>query len=187
MLTKLSLMIQKIVSKEASRFTLNGILITNKETVATDSHRLTRVKHLFVQDKMDRHVVLKATDAISLSKMAGKEPIEVMGATAADISFRTRASNTTFEPLEGSFPDYLRVIPSKTEDHICIIFNPKMMQGLMEIHGAADDCVRMYVHPRNPNNNAIILESAREDGQDVQSLLMPVRDADGYKARRYSV
>ncbi len=114
MLTKLSLMIQKIVSKEASRFTLNGIFITNKETVATDSHRLTRVKHLFVQDKMDRHVVLKATDAVSLSKMAGKEPIEVIGATAADISFRTRASNTTFEPLEGRFPDYLRVIPSKT-------------------------------------------------------------------------
>lgn len=187
MLTKLSLMIQKIVSKEVSRFTLNGIFITDKECVVTDSHRLTRVKHLSVQDKMDRHVVLKAADAVSLSKMAGKEPIEVMGSTASDISFRAGASKTTFEPLEGRFPDYLRVIPSKTEDHICIIFNPKMMQGLMEIHGAADDCVRMYVHPHNPNNNAIILESAREDGQDVQSLLMPVRDADGYKARRYSV
>lgn len=187
MLTKLSLMIQKIVSKEASRFTLNGILITDKECVATDSHRLTRVKHLSVQDKMDRHVVLKATDAVSLSKMAGKEPIEVMESNASDISFRAGASKTTFEPLEGRFPDYLRVIPSKTGDHICITFNPKMMNDLMEIHGAADDCVRMYVHPHNPNNNAIILESAREDGQDVQSLLMPVREAAGYQARRYSV
>lgn len=186
MLTKLSLMIQKIVSKEASRFTLNGIFITNKETVATDSHRLTRVKHLSVQD-MDRHVVLKAADAVSLSKMAGKETIEVVEATESEISFRAGASKTTFEPLEGRFPEYLRVIPAKTDDHICIVFNPKMMKDLMEIHGAADDCVRMYVHLLNPNNNAIILESAREDGQDVQSLLMPRREADGYKARRYSV
>lgn len=187
MLTKLSLMIQKIVSKEASRFTLNGIFITDKECVVTDSHRLTRVKHLSVQDKMDRHVVLKATDAVSLSKMAGKEPIEVMESNASSISFRAGASKTTFEPLDGRFPDYLRVIPSNTGDHICITFNPKMMKDLMEIHGAADDCVRMYVHPQNPNNNAIILESAREDGQDVQSLLMPVREAAGYQARRYSV
>jgi len=187
MLTKLSLMIQKIVSKEASRFTLNGIFITDKECVATDSHRLTRVKHLSVQDKMDRHVVLKSADAVFLSKMAGKEPIEVIESNAAEISFRAGANKTTFEPLEGRFPDYLRIIPSKTDDHICITFNPKMMKDLMEIHGAADDCVRMYVHPRNPNSNAIILESAREDGQDVQSLLMPVREAAGYQARRYSV
>jgi DNA polymerase III sliding clamp (beta) subunit (PCNA family) len=186
MLTKLSLMIQKIVSKEASRFTLNGIFITDKESVVTDSHRLTRVKHLSVQD-MDRHVVLKAADAVSLSKMAGKEPIEVVVATDSQISFRVGANKTIFEPLEGRFPEYLRIIPSKTDDHICIVFNPKMMKDLMEIHGAADDCVRMYVHLLNPNSNAIILESARVDGQDVQSLLMPIREAEGYKARRYSV
>ena len=187
MLTKLSLMIQKIASKEASRFTLNGILISSKECVATDSRRLTRVKHLSVQDKMDTPVVLKTADAVSLSKMAGKEAIEVMDPTAAGISFRAGASQTTFEPLLGRFPDHLRIIPSKTDDYICILFNPKLMKDLMEIHGAADDCVRMYVHPLNPNSNTIILESAREDGQDVQSLLMPIREAAGYQAKRYSV
>jgi DNA polymerase III sliding clamp (beta) subunit (PCNA family) len=194
MITKLSLMIHKIVAKTESRFTLNGIFLTNKETVATDSHRLTRVKHLAPADKMDKHVVLKSADAAQLSKMAGKNPVEITSANAllyalghqADISFKSEGLNVTFEPLEGRFPDYERCVPDSL-DWTCITFDPKYMKDLMEIHAAADGCVRMYVHPNNPNSHPIILESAREDGQDVQSLLMPIREAVGYQSRRYAV
>lgn len=40
MLNKISLLVKNICSKEESRFTLNGILVTPTETVATDGHRL---------------------------------------------------------------------------------------------------------------------------------------------------
>lgn len=186
MITKLSLMIHKIVAKTESRFTLNGIFLTNKETVATDGHRLTRVKHLAPADKMDKHVVLKSADAAQLAKMAGKNPVEITSANQADISFKSEALSVTFEPLEGRFPDYERCVPDSL-DWTCITFDPKYMRDLMEIHAAADCCVRMYVHPNNPNSHTIILESAREDGQDVQSLLMPIREAVGYQSRRYAV
>jgi hypothetical protein len=186
MITKLSLMIHKIVAKTESRFTLNGIFLTNKETVVTDGHRLTRVKHLATADKMDKHVVLKSADAVQLAKMAGKNSVEITGASQADISFKSEGVNVTFEALQGYFPDYERVVP-KSEDWTCIQFDPKYMKDLMEIHAAADGLVRMYFNPDRPNNNAIILESAREDGQDVQSLLMPIREAKGYQSRRYSV
>ena len=189
MITKLSLMINKIVAKTESRFTLNGIFLTNKETVATDSHRLTRVKHLAPADKMDKHVVLKSADAAQLAKMAGKNPVEITSANQTDISFKSDGLNVTFEPLEGRFPDYERCVPrsDQQQDWTCITFDPKYMKDLMEIHAAADGCVRMYVHPNNPNSRPIILESAREDGQDVQSLLMPIREAAGYQSRRYAV
>lgn len=186
MITKLSLMINKIVAKTESRFTLNGIFLTDKETVATDANRLTRVKHLAPADKMDKHVVLKSADAAQLAKMAGKNPVEITSANQADISFKSENLNVTFEPLEGRFPDYERCVP-RAEDWTCITFDPKYMKDLMEIHAAADGCVRMYVHPNNPNSRLIILESAREDGQDVQSLLMPIREAAGYQSRRYAV
>lgn len=185
MLTKLSLMIQKIVSKQ-----LSGIFITDKECVVVDGHRLTRVKHLSVQDKMDRHVILKAADAVSLSKMAGKEPIEVVESTESKISFRVGTNKTTFRPLEGEFIEYLRIVPSNTDGYICIVFDPKLMKDLMEIHSAAGDCVQMYIHLQDPNSNAIIpiiLESTQKGGQNMQSLLLPMRKGEGYQARRYSV
>lgn len=79
LLNKQSLGIAKLAPKEESRYTLNSILVTDKETVTTDGHMLTRVSHSAKMQAETFPVVPGQTGAPN-----GKGPIIIPASVALD-------------------------------------------------------------------------------------------------------
>lgn len=108
--------ILKAVSSEQTRYYLNGIAFDHVNMVATDGHRLHMIKG--INSNLTGKPVIIPTKAIKLFIMACKES----KATSFDIQFMdTKAQvkigvyTITTRLIDGTFPDYNRVIPASHE------------------------------------------------------------------------
>ena len=138
MLNKHNLNLAALASKEMSRFTLNGILVTPTETVETDGHQLCTVSMQKTDTEAVPHpngvdfapaadwkpFILPAGEALDIAKAIPKKstvPIcqnAFIGAKTdvngtAQIAVTNLEQFRVFNPrkLEGNFPDWKRVIP----------------------------------------------------------------------------
>lgn len=137
MLNKHNLSIAAFASKEASRYTLQGILVTPEATVATDGHRLVWVSGEPERESKDypqvpgfagasdsfKPFVLSRDAALAIAKVTpSKERIPILNhvAVAEDgsamaITDLERPQVFPVRKVEGQFPKYDLVVP-KWED-----------------------------------------------------------------------
>jgi DNA polymerase-3 subunit beta len=101
------------VSAEESRFQLNGALLKIKdgalEIVATDGHRLALVESPLEGGKEDEPVLIPRKALQELQRLEGDGKAEFRRAEH-HLSFRIGRRELTCRILEGTFPDYERVI-----------------------------------------------------------------------------
>jgi len=112
------------VSTEETRFHLNGIYLHNSDgqlrAVSTDGHRLTRYDtSLPVGAEQIPGIILPRTTCTVLAGLlrGGDGDIEI---TVCDTKIRTTFGGITLvsKLIDGTFPDYTRVIPKEPPNHI---------------------------------------------------------------------
>ncbi|HKI87106.1 MAG TPA: DNA polymerase III subunit beta [Thermoanaerobaculia bacterium] len=114
--SQLRSMIAKIlfaVSTEESRFQLNGALLKLKakgmEIVATDGHRLALIENGLEEGREDDGVLVPRKALQELQRFEGDGKLRFVRGEH-HLSFRLQERELTCRILEGTFPDYERVI-----------------------------------------------------------------------------
>lgn len=115
------------ISTEETRYYLNGIYMhatagpaPRLRGVATDGHRLARIELDLPDGAADMPGVIVPRKCVAevrklLDEMAGDAPVEI-SLSAAKIRFRFSADSTlTSKLIDGTFPDYSRVIPTAND------------------------------------------------------------------------
>lgn len=118
--------VQFAISTEETRYYLNGIYlhaIENSDVpalraVATDGHRLALIDALAPDGSagMPGIIVPRKTVA-ELAKMSGGDEAVVIELSAAKIRVTCGARILTSKLIDGTFPEYQRVIPARNENH----------------------------------------------------------------------
>ncbi len=115
------------ISTEETRYYLNGIYMhatsgpsPKLRGVATDGHRLARIELELPAGAADMPGVIVPRKCVAevrklLDEMAADAPVEI-SLSAAKIRFRFSADSTlTSKLIDGTFPDYSRVIPTAND------------------------------------------------------------------------
>tara|TARA_R100001244_G_scaffold10085_2_gene12191 strand:- start:2496 stop:3056 length:561 start_codon:yes stop_codon:yes gene_type:complete len=157
-------------AKNDVRYYLTGILIAkNGDIVGTDGHALFRGTQLW-----------KETDSVIsddlIIRINGTIPIGADTVTfnlAADIPTVTTNNGKIFicEVLDGTYPDYTRVIPSKDSDQYSTVlnFNASLLAKAEKVFGKDS---KIALHHRGPNNS-ILIECA--ELPDACLVVMPMK------------
>lgn len=159
------------ISREESRFTLDGALLVLKEgaitMVSTDGHRLA-----FVERKAEisgaYRLLLPRKALTQLSKLSGSED----GATLVQIS---RDNNSLFfrigerllisRELTGNFPDYARVLP-KELPHSVTVQREALKAALDRVAQFSDErshAIRLAFHPGELKLQASDIETGESE------------------------
>lgn len=86
-------------AKKDIRFYLNGVLVNATHIVATDGCRLHAYKH---GQEWSHGEVIIPIDKVELALKMKTKQIEI---------FKDHINGVSFTPIDGRFPDYMRVIP----------------------------------------------------------------------------
>lgn len=179
-------------SKEETRYYLCGVFIDARGWVAaTDGHRAffalcEGAKALADEPAASAHsgasgvIIPRAT----LEAVLKTRPTELhLRYDAAGWSLVTPHGGFIFKPIDGTFPDWTRVVPSNDGAPEPAHFNPTYVADLGKVAGLLasgrvnkTDNVKFLIHQRG-NNPAPITFSDGEGGsrRDVGMVLMPVR------------
>ena len=158
-------------SNEESRYYLRGIhLSTSGHMVTTDGHRMF-VARLTEQPAAD---VIVPYDAIAAAlKMVGARVKEIEIDLVAN-----RIGQITFAPVDGSFPDWRRVVPTGEETPSD---KPEDQPGHVHFnHAYIGDLAKMgkllggasMLHPRSASHPCLVTFGERAD---CFAVLMPMR------------
>lgn len=120
------------VSTEESRFQLNGALLKMKdggvELVATDGHRLALVEHDLDSGKNAEGVLVPRKALQELQRFESAGDLE-FSRNEHHLSFRLGGRELICRILEGTFPDYERVI-SKDNDKSAFFGRKELIQAV---------------------------------------------------------
>jgi DNA polymerase III sliding clamp (beta) subunit (PCNA family) len=159
-------------SNEESRYYLRGVhLATSGHMVTTDGHRLFCAK---LAEAVSADVIIPLDTVKAALKLAGKraETIELNGNTLGGI---------VFQPVDGTFPDWRRVIPAATgfefkpdPDTKPAHFNPDYIYDLGQMSRAlgSKTGTAFQIHawgPENPHGVTFC------DRTDCFAVIMPMR------------
>jgi len=110
------------ISNEETRYYLNGVYMHvadyNSEKVlrcvATDGHRLARIDSVLPPDADDMPGIIVPRKTVSeLRKLLGDEDLQVaVSVSETKVRFATAEMTLTSKVIDGTFPDYNRVIPN---------------------------------------------------------------------------
>jgi len=166
-------------SQDTSRYYLNGVEVQCKENVftitATDGHRLISFKppvSFSHAPPMPFNVIIPL-DIIKAMKVAKKAPegeliIEANGTCA--IKYQGRS--TIFQPIDGTFPDWNRVVPAKVDGAVAH-FNAHYLADFAKINDMyQDEKGRCLIVGHNGNGPALVHLPI---GIDNVAVIMPVR------------
>lgn len=114
------------VSGDETRANLNGIHVEVTEDgrlrlVATDGHRLAMVTRSVDQAELARSVTIPRKAVMELRKVleGGEEPVEL--SVEAGLAHARRGNvQMSMRLVEGEFPDYHQVVPSRSERHALV-------------------------------------------------------------------
>lgn len=204
MLNVHNLTLANLCSKEASRFTLNGILVTPECTVVTDGHQLTIVDTpAFPAEEQTplicgkpilrtwKPFILGADHALELAKAIPKKSFMPVLCNAyllecgeENVTFGIGLSEQdgtgrtlTFPILAGNFPDYHRVLPKELP--FTINLSALLLSDLTTFtHRMVRTKHRggqISLSIKN-NTSAVQMDSFTEDNQRVRAILMPMRE-----------
>lgn len=157
-------------SNEESRYYLRGVhLSTSGHMVTTDGHRLFCAK---LAEAVSQDVIIPLDTVKAALKLAGKraETIELNGNTLGGV---------TFTPVDGTFPDWRRVIPpidgfSPGEDQTPAHFNPDYIYDLGQIARALGSKTGTFfkIHAWNRESPHGVTFAERTD---CFAVIMPMR------------
>lgn len=186
------------VSKEETRYYLRGVFLDARGFVAatnghmafaarcSDAFRLHGIKPTYPSDALDG-IIIPHDAIVQASKAAGKSRgayITVERDTIGQWWITYGNARVAFAPVDGSFPDWTRVIPQAPETLVVAHYNPayistlgKMAQALRD--GKKDGALTFRLH-ENGANPALVMFKAVDGGYrtDCCAVLMPMRTKD---------
>jgi DNA polymerase-3 subunit beta len=112
------------ISTEETRYYLNGIYLHEREgkliAVATDGHRLARMENAAPEHSAGMPgVLIPRKTALELVKMLGKDEI-TLELSPQKIRVTQGPTTLTSKLIDGTFPDYERVIPRNNSNHMLV-------------------------------------------------------------------
>lgn len=168
-------------STEVAHYYLNGVYIhiANDGTlrlVATDGHRMAIVKPLDTLHDKQFEAFIMPDETIKLLKGNAKKhfikaEIDTEKRTISVTDHNKPTMTLHYEPIDGTFPDYMRVIPdAKNFGQSCSTasFNPKYL-GAFEAFGNG---VQMFP---NKDAQAPHILRCKTQQHDVLGIVMPMR------------
>jgi len=155
-------------STEETRYYLKGVhLSTSGHMVTTDGHRMFVAR---LNDKPAADVIIPLADVQAALKMVGPrcKEIDVDG---------TKIASIMYTPVDGTFPDWRRVVPTGEETHTKpedsaahVHFNHAYIGDLAKMGKALAGA--SMLHPTSASNPCLVTFGERED---CLAVLMPVR------------
>jgi DNA polymerase III sliding clamp (beta) subunit (PCNA family) len=157
-------------AKNDVRYYLTGILIAkNGDIVGTDGHALFRGTHVWT-DKWgvkDDGLIIRINGTIPV----GADTVTFNLAGDAPTVTTDNGKIFTCEVIDGRYPDYTRVIPSKDSDQYSTVlnFNASLLAKAEKVFGKDS---KIALHHRGPNNSILIECAALPDSCLV---IMPMK------------
>lgn len=160
-------------SSEESRYYLNGVhLSTTGHMVTTDGHRMFIAR---LNDRPAVDVIIPIDDVKAALKLAGARAQEIEIDLAAN-----RIGQISFQPVDGTFPDWRRVVPTGEESPSS---KPELNDGPENVHfnhAYIGDLAKMgkvldgasMLHPRSASHPCLVTFGERAD---CFAVLMPMR------------
>jgi len=155
-------------STEETRYYLKGVhLSTSGHMVTTDGHRMFVAR---LNDKPTADVIIPLADVQAALKMVGPrcKEIDVDG---------TKIASIMYTPVDGTFPDWRRVVPTGEETHskpddapAHAHFNHAYIGDLAKMGKALGGT--SMLHPTSASNPCLVTFGERAD---CFAVLMPVR------------
>ena len=166
-------------SKDEYRYYLNGVFITSDGeslvSVATDGHRLAAFRHNIDQEAplapFGVIVPLSIIAGIKLNKVGTIATLSHVEGLKWSIAYY--GQSITFDAIDGTFPDWRRVVPKETSGEIAQ-FNPVYIGDfakIAKILGGKKDAPVIISH----NGGGPSLVSFGDDIDGI-ACIMPIRD-----------
>jgi hypothetical protein len=166
------------------RYYLNGILIEPVDTggvrcVATDGHRM-----IIVTDPAGHceDPIIVAFESTTITKMRQKKASTVTVSSVDDDTDIAKISGlehvSSVEIIDGTFPDYERVIKDKLPARSCQFtpFNGTYMKGFCDcakVLGIRNNCIA-FVFGETQKDSIHVLFGKAEDNLHARGVVMPV-------------
>lgn len=166
-------------SKDEYRYYLNGVFITSDGeslvSVATDGHRLAAFRHTLDQAApLAPFGVIVPLAIISGLKIArGDSTATLAHVEGLKWSIAHNGQSITFDAIDGTFPDWRRVVPKETSGEVAQ-FNPAYIGDfakIAKILGGKENTPVIIAH----NGGGPSLVSFGDDVDGI-ACLMPIRD-----------
>lgn len=165
-------------STEETRYYLNGVKveITPRHVtyVVTDGHRLVAHRETLADDAADNATLgdfiipLVQCKAIKLGKR--DDGAATIAGDASRLTIERDGAAVSFKPVEGSFPDWRRVLPSSI-DGVTAQFNPKYLADFAKVGAMLEYGDKVWVS-HNGDSPASITWSGNVN---TLAVLMPIR------------
>jgi hypothetical protein len=166
-------------STDRARYYLNGVLVEISARqaiyVATDGHVLFACRDPLGEDEPDNDLVgnwIVPTATITLAKIDKKlSPAAVLegGDAGSRLILRTASGDLEFSPVDGTFPDWRRIVPREVERADPIQFDPARLARLWK----AGAIVGAPEPPLAPNGGGPALVLYADN--NAVGLIMPLR------------
>ena len=182
------------VSTEETRYYLNGLylhtVVENGEpklrAVATDGHRLALAEMPAPEGAAGSPGVIvprKTIDQVRRLLDAGSGPVDIQ-VSAAKIRFEVGRASLTSKVIDGSFPDYVRVIP-KDNQRLLLVDNGVFAQAVDRVSTISAEKSRSVKLAVDPGKITLTVRNM-EAGQAVEELEVDYDDEGfeiGFNAR----
>lgn len=178
MINKNNLLVADFASQENSRYSLQDVHFTPKETMATNGHYLVRVTNVQNDNVVtsDRSFSLSAKDLLAIKVKRGDGIELATNGTGSSWNLTTGVSTYHLEETSNQFPNVDAIMP-KDAPAISIGLNPEYLAKLGKAFAAFQGDARqktVKVSVWTPDK-PIQIEATNSDGQTMTALLMPLR------------
>ena len=182
------------ISTEETRYYLNGIFLHATKSgdtdvlraVATDGHRLARVEMPLPEGAADiPGVILPRKAALELGKLIEEaaDPVEV-GLSETRVRFTVAGAVLTSKLIDGTFPDYGRVIPTQN-DKALVVNRREFSEAVDRVSTISIEKSRSVKLGLSPGK--LLLSASSEESGTASEELAVKYDADpieiGFNAR----
>jgi DNA polymerase III subunit beta len=170
------------ISTEETRYYLNGIYLhatKNDEVpviraVATDGHRLARVEMVMPEGAAGMPgVIVPRKTVIELRKLVDESEDEIqVSLSETKIRFATGEATLTSKLIDGTFPDYDRVIPSNNDKVLevkCKEF-AEAVDRVSTISTEKSRAVKLAIAPGSNGGSLAVSATSPENGTAVEEI-----------------
>jgi DNA polymerase III subunit beta len=170
------------ISTEETRYYLNGIYLhatKNEEVpviraVATDGHRLARVEMVLPEGAAGMPgVIVPRKTVLEMRKLIEESETEVeVALSPTKIRFTTGEAELTSKLIDGTFPDYDRVIPTANDKVLevkCKEF-AEAVDRVSTISTEKSRAVKLAIVPGSNGGNLAVSATSPENGTAIEEL-----------------
>lgn len=179
LIDKKDLAVFHAVSKDVTRYNLHGVLIEKDGTlVGTDGHMLLTATREREAEGLDADAILPREDAEALKKAIPKSGHAVLA--ASDGKFEATAGGTTLsgELVDAEYPKWRMVRPGgepKATVRLDARLLERAVKAAIDYSGTGrKEPVFLDIEVRD-ELAPVTLKYAREDGGELEAIVMPVR------------